>query len=94
MREDSPLEKSRTKIAELESELALLRWIPVSERLPEAMDDETEYSLRVLCASFPVRHFQIDQYLVMHERWSSRFKNYTHWMPIPPLSEQEAKSDE
>lgn len=66
----------------LKAELETHRWIPVSERLPDARDEETEYSKHVLCSSNISCFTKVDQYLTKQGRWSSHRTTWTHWQEI------------
>ena len=92
---DDPLNElvaSDTRIEELEDELAeaqskILRWIPVSERLPETPFGEWEiHGVCVLAWSLSNGHdtawFERDE--EYGNRWSWEcVSDPTHWMPLP-----------
>jgi len=77
------ISRLRKRIEELEAELAKYRWIPVSERLPEAY--EKVIALAKDCMN-------VDWVLPKELREVgkgafARLYNVTHWMPLPELPE-------
>ena len=77
----------------LKAELEQYRWIPVGKRLPEAMDDETEYSDYMLCYNNKYGHLKTDQYLTKRNKWSTGRK-WTHWKPIILPADPATKEEE
>ncbi len=87
-------------IRELKAKLDALRWIPVSEGLPEEQDhpESMGYSEMVLCYNKIGMSSRKMRYWV--DCWNTKYKHWqlgespTHWMPIPTLPDEEEDKDE
>ena len=70
---------------ELDAAVAdLPKWIPVTERLPEKSDEYLVY-----CGEYDgvcVLNYEI---LETKSKWRSRWKEVTHWMPLPEPPKEE-----
>lgn len=88
-REDVP--RLLDEIERLRAELDRGRWIPVTERLPEADDKGYGYSDVVLAFDGNV---ECAYYHPESGTWATANENMlcvTHWQPLPPLPVQESQ---
>jgi hypothetical protein len=61
------------------------KWIPVSERLPENMDDRVLVLLPTKSYDYPIgnQHIDTDRYRGEYRKWVRYGDKVTHWMPLP-----------
>lgn len=69
----------------IEDAPAVREWIPVSERLPENMDDRVLVLLPTKSYDYPIgnQHIDTDRYRGEYRKWVRYGDKVTHWMPLP-----------
>lgn len=73
------------RLEELSGLKAQQRWIPVTERLPE---ESGKYLIRYLFGT-DILWYEV---LKTKGKWKTKYKDVTHWMPLPERP-QEAQND-
>ena len=56
------------------------KWIPVTERLPEDMQERV---LVMTVGDYPVGNQRMDTDRYRNDSWVRYGKDVTHWMPLP-----------
>ena len=61
------------------------QWIPVTERLPENMDDRVLVLLPTKSYDYPIgnQHIDTDRYRGGYRKWVRYGDKVTHWKPLP-----------
>lgn len=93
-------------MAEYIAEVAKPRWIPVTERLPDTMEDKSVYSGwsveiapsdDVLCYLGSEKRQTVAWYSHTYKEWTTvdentvyKYGEVTHWMPLPTPPKEEA----
>lgn len=75
--------------------VTIQKWIPVTERLPENMDDRVLVLLPTISYHYPIGNQRIDtdRYRGEHRKWVRYGDKVTHWMPLPEAPNGERKTD-
>jgi hypothetical protein len=77
----------------LESEVmgleSMIKWIPVSERLPEEDNRYLIVYSRVIKGELGMSRIYVSDYDACNSKWINLFNDVkvTHWLPLPPLPE-------
>ena len=71
------------------------KWIPVTERLPENMDDRVLVLLPTISYNYPIGNQRIDtdRYRGEYRKWVRYGDKVTHWMPLPEPPSGERRTD-
>lgn len=69
----------------IEHGVTIQKWIPVTERLPENMDDRVLVLLPTISYNYPIGNQRIDtdRYRGEYRKWVRYGDKVTHWMPLP-----------
>ena len=75
----------------LDNQVSSSKWIPVSERLPENMDDRVLVLLPTKSYDYPIgnQHIDTDRYRGEYRKWVRYGDKVTHWMPLPEPPKEE-----